>query len=212
MRTTLYFIRHGQSQANIEQYFAGNLDAPLTEQGELQALATGNYLKSVPFTAVYASDLQRAYRTGYAVATHHGLDVIPTQRLREIAAGVWEGKAFSELEIRPDYQVWLHTIGLACPTGGEAVAELQLRIQSTVEDIVRRHSGETVCIATHATPIRVMECIWRDIPLEEMHTIPWVSNASITIAQYDEGGRGHLIKRDMNEHLGEIKTALPANV
>ncbi len=210
--TTLYFIRHGQSEANITQRFAGSLDTPLTPLGEQQAEITGECLKDIPFTAVYASDLQRAFCTGEAIAVHHGLEVITCQQLREISAGEWEGKSFDELAYSPDFQVWLTTIGLSQATGGESVAQLQERARAAVEDIVRRHPGETVCIATHATPIRVMECIWQEVSLAEMHTIPWVSNASVTVVSYDENGVGRLIERDMDSHLGAMRSALPANV
>ena len=81
-----------------------------------------------------------------------------------------------------------------------------------MEEIARRHPGETVCIATHATPIRVMECLWRGIPLERMHTIPWVKNASVTVVEYDEQPYGRLLERDIVTHLGELATALQANV
>ena len=77
---------------------------------------------------------------------------------------------------------------------------------------MRHHPNETICIATHATPIRVMECVWTQVSLEKMHTIPWVSNASVTIAVYEESGVGRLVERDLHEHLGELHTVLAKNV
>ena len=35
--TTLYFVRHAESQANAEGRFAGQQDSPLTERGRRQA-------------------------------------------------------------------------------------------------------------------------------------------------------------------------------
>ena len=35
--TTVIFVRHGQSTANLERIFAGHTDAPLTELGHKQA-------------------------------------------------------------------------------------------------------------------------------------------------------------------------------
>ena len=214
MTTQIYFVRHGQSEANRIARFAGSLDMPLSEMGVLQARATAEFLKDVPFSAVYASDLIRAYDTGMATARLHGLDVIPTNRLREIFAGEWEGKTYDELErTYPDgYNTWKTEIGLACCPGGESVAQLQVRIRTAVEQIVRNHPGEVICIATHATPIRVLECVWTDTPLERMHTIPWVSNASVTIAEYDAQGNGRLIARDICEHLGDLYTQMAKNV
>ena len=214
MTTRIYFIRHGESEANRIQLFAGSLDTPLTEKGRAQADATAAFLRDIPFSAVHASDLQRAYDTGAAVAQLHGLEAIPTRHLREIFAGLWEGRTYSDLEREffDSYGVWKRTIGLAYCPDGESVAQLQERVRACVEEIVSRHTGETICIATHATPIRVMECLWTHTPLERMHTIPWVSNASVTVAEYDEAMRGRLVERDIHHHLGALHTVLAKNV
>lgn len=212
--TRVYFVRHGQSESNLITQFAGSLDMPLTEKGRQQAEASARFLRAVPFTAVYASDLCRAYDTGLAVAQMQEIPITGDTRLREIFAGEWEGRTYSDLERDfPDsYGAWRHRIGLARCPGGESVAQLQERVRACVEEIVRRHPGETLCIATHATPIRVMECVWTHTPLSQMHTIPWVSNASVTVAEYDDGGVGRLLERDLHEHLGELHTVLAKNV
>ena len=212
--TKLYFIRHGESVSNLTTQFAGSLDKPLTEKGREQAALTASFLSTIPFAAVYASDLSRAYDTGLAVAQSQGISIYPMPELREIYAGDWEGKQYSELEeqFADSYGVWRTQIGLATCPNGESVAQLQARVRACVDEIVRRHPNETICIATHATPIRVMECVWTNTPLEQMHTIPWVSNASVTVAQYDECGCGVLLERDLHQHLGELHTILAKNV
>lgn len=212
--TKLYFIRHGESVSNLITQFAGSLDMPLTEKGREQAAVTADFLRDVPFTVVYASDLSRAYDTGLAVANMHHIPICGISDLREIFAGDWEGKQYGQLEVEypESYGVWRRQIGLAeCPNG-ETVAQLQVRIRKCVEEIVRKHPNETIGIATHATPIRVMECVWTNTPLSHMHTIPWVSNASVTVAEYDENGVGRLISRDLHQHLGQLHTVLAKNV
>ena len=212
--TKIYFIRHGESVSNLTAQFAGSLDKPLTEKGREQAALTASFLSAVPFTAVYASDLSRAFDTGLAVAQNQHIPIYPTPELREIYAGDWEGRQYSELEeqFADSYGVWRTQIGLAACPNGESVALLQARVRACVEEIVRNHPNETICIATHATPIRVMECVWSNTPLEQMHTIPWVSNASVTVAHYDECAVGMLVERDLHEHLGELHTVLAKNV
>ena len=214
MKTRVYFVRHGQSVSNLITQFAGSLDMPLTEKGVAQAKVTAEFLKDIPFTAVYASDLERAFVTGKAVAISQNIPIYPNENLREIFAGEWEGETYSDLEQKftESYGVWRTRIGLAKCPGGESVEQLQARVRKCIESIVRNHPGETICVATHATPIRVMECVWTDTPLAEMHTIPWVSNASITIAEYDENGNGVLVDRDLHQHLGELHTVLAKNV
>lgn len=212
--TTVYFVRHGESESNLITQFAGSLDMPLTEKGREQAAKTARHLQRMPITAVYASDLCRAFETGRAIATALAIPITPVRDLREIFAGHWEGKTYSELEqIFPEsYGVWKNQIGLAACPEGESVAQLQRRINNCVLSIVQQHPNQAICIATHATPIRVMECIWTDTPLKDMHTIPWVSNASLTVAEYDEESNGSLLIRDFHDHLGDLFTKLAHNV
>ncbi len=172
---------------------------------------TAQLLADVPFAAVYASVLSRAFETGRAVAERYQIPLCPDKRLREIDAGRWQGHTYAELEATfPDsYGVWRRQIGLTVCPGGESVAQLQQRVNACVREIVRRHPDQTVCVATHATPIRVMECLWRGLPLAQMHTVPWVSNASITQVRYEPDGTGRIVQRDGHSHLGALHTVLP---
>ncbi|MBQ9860370.1 MAG: histidine phosphatase family protein [Clostridia bacterium] len=212
--TRLYFVRHGESESNTENRFTGQLNIPLSKKGREQAERTADYLQDVPLTAVYASDLSRAFETGQAIAKRHGLTAVPTPHLREIDGGLWHGQRYADLlRLFPDsYSIWKHRLGLAVAPEGESVAHLRERVRAYVEAVVRAHPDEHVCIATHATPIRAMESLWTDTPLENMHTIPWVGNASVTVVDYDEHLKAHIVERDHYQHLADLHTELPKTV
>ena len=212
--TTLLLIRHGQSLANIQKYFAGNMDAPLTKLGHQQARATAEYIQShYRVDAVYASDLSRAWDTGKAVADVTGAPIHANRNLREIYAGVWEGLSFDELTVRfaQSYGIWRTDIGNAAPEGGETVAALQTRVVEAIRAVAEAHPNQIVAIATHATPIRVLQCYTAQLPLDEMKNIPWVTNASLTVLTYDQGQfQQQLVSYD--RHLGTMTSSLPPNV
>ncbi|MBQ8683310.1 MAG: histidine phosphatase family protein [Clostridia bacterium] len=212
--TRLYFIRHGESESNIDARFTGQLDIPLSEKGREQAKLTAAYLREVPFTAVYASDLSRAYETGQIIAEQSGLMAVPTPHLREINGGLWQGERYAHLEEKfpTSYGLWRRQIGLAAAPEGESVAHLQQRVKAYVEAVVKAHYGEHVCIVTHATPIRALECIWTDTPIEDMHMIPWVGNASVTVVDYNEDLKPHIVERNYHQHLADLHTELPKTV
>ncbi len=211
--TTVYFVRHGQSAANLTQTFAGHIDVPLTDLGRQQAACTAEFLADIPLAAVYTSDLSRAYDTGCAVAKLHGLSVATCADLREIYAGDWEGKTYEELEASdPAYRIWVHEIGCVTCTNGESVAHLQTRVADAVSAIVARHPDESICIVSHGTPIRALTALLTDTPLAQMHTVPWASNASVTIAEFSSAHEGKIISADLHEHLGSLSSTLPANV
>ena len=209
--TKLLIVRHGNSMANTQGVFAGSTDSPLTELGHAQARQTARYIADhYAVDAVYASDLQRAFDTGKAVAELFDLPVIPTQKMREIYAGEWEGKPFDVLDLRQSYWVWKTDIGNAVCDGGESVAQLQKRIVAEVTRIARENPGKTVVIATHATPVRVLQCFCEGKELSQMKDVPWVSNASVTELCYEDE-KFALVRVGYDAHLKGMHSALPAN-
>lgn len=212
--TRLILIRHGQSEANLTRRFAGHYNAPLTELGRNQAGKSAEYVAShYEVSKVYASDLARAFATGQAVADRLGLEIIPDVRLREICAGKWEGMEIARIaeEYADDYKVWMSDIGHSTPTDGEKVSDLAERVFGAVREIAEQNEGQTVVLATHATPIRATECTVKHGNLDPMKDIPWVTNASISELIY-ENGHFEFKMISYDEHLAGLQTGMPANV
>ncbi len=212
--TTMIFVRHGQSTANLESIFAGHTDIPLTELGYLQAQNTARFLADYPITHVYASDLLRAMQTAEPTARDHGLPIIPNRQLREIDAGAWEGIAFEELmRIFPkSYEVWRNDCGRAQPDGGESVVALSNRICAEVERIAKAHRGECVAIFTHATPIRVLCAKWQGYLPEETGAVAFCPNASVSVVEYCDDGSTKVILCGYDEHQGALSTSLAKGI
>ncbi|MBR5615174.1 MAG: histidine phosphatase family protein [Clostridia bacterium] len=211
--TTLILVRHGESTANREGIFAGHFDAELQDRGLLQAKETAKYIaENYHVDKVYASDLKRAFNTGRCIAELAGVEIIPDKNLREINAGKWDGVKWAVVEklYEKDFGVWTADIGRAKTTDGESVAELAERVIRKLEWIAKENDGKTIVVATHATPIRAVQSMVKTGGLEEMKNIPWVSNASVSILEYDDGKwRFKLVGED--RHLGGIATHLPPN-
>ena len=205
-------VRHAQSLGNAGGIFVGQNDIDLSPLGHSQAEITGKYLKNKNIDVIYSSDLKRAYHTAEHIADRCGAELIRTEKLREINAGLWQGKTLDYLEKNfKNYSVWLENIGLAVCDGGESVKQLQMRISRELAKIAAENDGETVCIVTHATPIRVMECLWRSLPIEKAALVPWVSNCSVTSVIYGSE-RQKLEYAGFDRHLDEYKSSFPPNV
>ena len=211
--TTIYFVRHGQSEANLTACFAGHIDIALTDLGRKQAACTAKFLADKPLTAVYTSDLARAMDTGRAIAEKHGLDIRTRAALREIDGGDWEGRPFEYLQqTDPMFTKFIKHIGVAACPNGESVADMLVRVRDAVGEIVKNHPDEAVCVVCHGTPIRAMTAQLTGVPVEEMHTVPWASNASVTVAEFADEQHGILVAADLNAHLKDLVSKLPANI
>ena len=159
--TRIILLRHGQSEANRDIWFAGHSDPHLTEKGLLQAEYAGEYLaEHERIDLILSSDLLRAVETATPTAKRLGLPVIPEPGFREIFAGVWEGMPFADIDVQYHQEIftWDNDLANACPNEGESVAELFARVNATLDRVAREQDGKTVLIATHWTPIRAMIC------------------------------------------------------
>ncbi|MBE0688577.1 MAG: histidine phosphatase family protein, partial [Anaerolineae bacterium] len=96
----VHIIRHGETIWNHEKRWQGQLDTPLSERGVQQAKLLARYLQTRPITAIYTSDLQRAYVTGEIIADALGLRPQTDTRLREMNMGVLQGLTIGEIQAR----------------------------------------------------------------------------------------------------------------
>ena len=211
--TTLCFVRHGESRANVEKVFTGQTDVPLSGRGMRQAEELKERLLSLRPDAFFSSDLLRAVQTVTPAAEALGLAVRPEKGLREIDGGLWEGKPFGTIAraYPEDYARWTENIGLARCTGGESLEEVQARGLAAVLRIAQENDGKTVVLATHAAMIRALTCAFRGLPLSDKQHIPLVPNASLSTVRFEKGAFTIGRYADVS-FLGSDVTRLPENI
>ena len=207
--TDIYLVRHGQSETNVVDIFAGHLDSPLCETGKKQAELLKNYFKNIKIDKIYSSDLSRAYNTILPTAKEHGLEIIKRKELREIYAGEWEGATFDLLigKYEKDYSLWRTDVSKAFFTGGESVPELAERIKNEFDEIAKTNDGKAVVIATHATPVRALISLIQTGGLDGMQSLGWVPNASVSHIIYENGKFDFLTVAE-TDHLEGLTTNL----
>ena len=145
--TTLLVARHGETDWNREGRWQGWADPPLNETGRAQARELAEQLRSVPFDAVYSSDLRRAHETAEIVAAPHAVPVVADAGLREIDIGSWSGLTRAEIDER-------------FPTGerpdGETRDQHAARVLDAVERIARANPGRRILLVTHGGTMRAL--------------------------------------------------------
>jgi len=158
--TRIIAIRHGETAWNVDTRIQGHLDIPLNDTGRLQAQRMARALQDEPITAVYASDLTRAFETAQWLARPLGLGVQADQGLRERSFGHFEGKTFVEIEgLLPEQaQRWRKRDPAFTPEGGESLLDLQQRVVETAERLAARHTGELIALVGHGG---VMDVLYR---------------------------------------------------
>jgi len=171
--TQFCFIRHGQTDWNLEGRYQGQSDVPLNQNGLAQARSLIEALNGQSFAAVYSSDLVRARQTAEYIADHLGLTVQIEPRLREINQGEWEGVLVDDIRARYA-EIWSQrTVDPANvrPPGGETVREVATRVYATLDDITRLFPNGQVLIVSHGLSIATAICRDKGIPVGQAYTV-----------------------------------------
>lgn len=158
--TRLIVLRHGETAWNQDTRIQGHTDIALNETGRWQAKQLAQALAHEPLSAVYASDLCRAFATGQAVAHAQGLEVVVNTGLRERCFGMLEGKTWAEIEAQHPAEavLWRTRVPHWAPLGGESLVTLQARVLSTLNALAHRHMGEHIALVAHGG---VLDAIYR---------------------------------------------------
>ena len=158
---TLYLVRHGETEWNVDGTVMGQSDSPLTPKGLEQAKTKSELLKKIHFDVIFSSDLPCALKTAELLKRDRNVEIQTSMRLREMGYGSFEGKHFSlmlealktqiekreqlpdqeymSFQIRPDIETYQALID---------------RFTGELNEIARTHLGKTVLVVTHGGCIR----------------------------------------------------------
>lgn len=183
--TTIYFVRHGQSEANKQGIIQGHAEFPLSALGKKQAELVGNKLAELELDAVYTSDLSRAFITAEQIASHHQLTPAAVSYLREVGLGPLEGKTREQMRAEfPDMSSEnLLTSGIK---GTEQIEEISERCRIATENL-RNSPEKTIAAVSHGGLISIL--LMYMIAGEDWHLFqrPFViGNTGITKVELDE--------------------------
>lgn len=168
--TRLFLLRHGEVEGHGEPRYNGQQDVDLTPRGRDHYRQLVERLQSRPIQAVYSSDLSRCFEGAEMLAAAHGLEPVPVPELRELHAGEWEGRPWSELQARypKEWQARLDDLVHYRIPGGENLLDLRQRARSAIAEIVARHKGQEVIVVAHGGINRVVLLDALDAPLEKV--------------------------------------------
>ena len=156
--TRIIAIRHGETAWNVDARIQGHLDIPLSANGRWQAQQLANALSDEAITAIYSSDLARAWETAQFIGQVQGVPVIKVAALRERDFGDFEGKTFAEIEVLlPEQSMrWRKRDPEFYPAGGESLIALRSRVLQAAEQMAAQHPGEQIALVGHGGVLDVL--------------------------------------------------------
>ncbi len=174
---TLYFCRHGETEANIALRFQGRtIDTPLTPRGRQQAEAIGAMLArevSDPSALSYVSSpLTRAQTTMRIIREENGLPAegySTDARLLEINLGAWDGLTDAQAKALDPaiYEKRTANKGtIRVPGGGENYEDVARRLESWIGDL----KSDTFAVS-HGAATRILRGLFQRLDWKQMSAL-----------------------------------------
>jgi broad specificity phosphatase PhoE len=171
--TQLCLVRHGITDWNLEGKYQGQSNVHLNDAGRIEVKKLAQQLKNLTFSAIYSSDLERAFETAEIIAKYLDLSIRIDPRLREINLGEWEGK--NVIEIQSNYaNLWKqrHQDPInARPPGGETLAEVATRVYTAIDEIASQTLDKSCIICSHGITLATIICKVRKINLGSAYEV-----------------------------------------
>ena len=189
--TTLILVRHGETEANLQQLWYGSMDASLTARGDAQVAATashfGKWVQRQPIDAFYVSPLGRTRKTAAGIARAINMEPTVVDDLQEFDLGDWEGRSLFALQDEEDlWERWQKDPTFA-PPNGESPQSFGERSLGVAQQLVDTHPGQTVLAVTHGGIVCNIMAAWVGNGLAEW--AKWEPHyCSITMLQKDAAG------------------------
>lgn len=165
----LYFLRHGQSEANVAGVFSTR-GVRLTELGRSQARAAADKLLPYGITKIVCSTLERSWETACIVAevlAFDPADIIRDAYLNEYDMGTLTGTSSAGVTAQQ----------LVGAPGAEDPQAFQNRVVAALEEYSK--IGGNVLVVSHAGVGCVLEAKRQGVPAAKFYEIPEYANCSI---------------------------------
>ena len=203
----IFFVRHGQTDANIESRYCGWTDIPLNETGRSQALALRPLVCTRAFEAVYASPLSRAAETAaILLGGPRDPDCAPASpKERALALGVRFENTLREHHFGRFENLTLAEIAAIAPTEaaalsrdypgyafpeGESSRDVYERCAAFVADLPRRHTGDVLVVSHMGTTVAMLAAMI-GLPARDMWRLR-IGNATLSRVAVGTDGYAYL--------------------
>ena len=186
---TLVLVRHGVTRHTAAKRFSGGLggdDPALSEEGLAQARDTADWLTGLGerVDAVVSSPVRRTRETAEVVAARLERTVEIEPGFAEMEFGEWDGLTFAEVaeRDRAGLDAWLGSMDTP-PPGGESFGTVRERVLAGLDRVLAEHTGRTVVVVSHVTPIKTLVAHALGAPLDAVYRME-LSPASVTVLSF----------------------------
>ena len=178
-KTTIYLIRHGESEDNKNSFLSGARDVGLSARGKAQCIALGSVLKDTKIDHVFHSPMKRAKESAGLIFPEVKADALPF--LRELNYGEYEGFDLSQYSSSKDEIIrkWVNDPSELVFPGGDSIPEFCEYTLTELTKLAELYKGKAIACVSHRSAIRLLAAKILHLDLGMFRRIP-CSNCGIT--------------------------------
>ena len=159
----IYFV-HGTTTDNEQHKSAGWNDVGLSKKGIEQSLNLRNLININEFDLVICSNLKRAIDSAKNIF-RGDIAILQDSRIRECNYGDFNGKDNSIIKYEEH-------INEKFPNG-ESLIDVENRMRSFCEDLIRKYNGKSIAIVAHRAPQLALDVITKSMNWNEAIENDW---------------------------------------
>lgn len=197
---TLIFLRHGESEGNVQRVIQGWLELPLTPRGEAEAAAAGRRLASSGATALYTSPLRRARQTADIVSAATGLEAVELPDLREYGFGEAQGLRWEQAATR--WGLLDRDWGIGSVPGEEGMEAFRVRVRRQFDELHERHTDSLAIAVIHGGVFGALVASLCGLEAHE-HAQLYTGNCGIMVVTRERSGDPVIVALNDMCHLKE---------
>lgn len=193
-KLNIYFVRHGKTDANVRNIFAGRkTEAKLTEEGQEATKKTGKALKNVKFVSAFTSELKRTKDTADIILAENNNETpkpISMSLLNDIDWGDIEGKAHEEVaKLYPGFTEEfflgdLYNKSFVSPIHATSKYRMVNQFYTAIKEIYEKTPDDgNVLVVGHSSFVWLLDALFPD----EMKDTAGLDNSAITVLSIDKG-------------------------
>lgn len=168
MRTSIWFLRVGQSTLNKRRAFMGHADAALTPLGRAQVQTALAMIRRQRITQVYTAPSCSCREAAQLAATQWQTEVTTTHDWIDQDMGKWTGLTWREAgqQYPEALQARMADPVQSAPPGGESLAQVATRVMHGWRQLQEIAQGQRVVVVTAGLPIQIILCALLRVPLQ----------------------------------------------
>ncbi len=190
-------MRHTQSEANVQDILASQIDYPLTDEGKSDAQKIASrFSLFADIDRIISSPLKRSLQTAAPFSIIYNLTVEQNPDLIEQDLSQFSGMSYKEIENEVDYEHNRRNRWNWIPKGdGESYRMISERLINFFDTLHTLDINESVLIVTHAVTLRIIKAILENtLP---KYPIEIAANGEIWEVDFTGLGNVHTIKSTM---------------